>query len=582
MTSAGVLSSALGPQLTATEAAAATAVRPALSSQWNTSDILVETLIAWNVSFVFGIVGDGINPIIEALRQRQGRIRYIGVRHEEAAAFMAGGYAKYTGKLGVCLATTGPGAVHLMNGLYDAYMDGAPVLAITGTTFHDLIGTRYQQGVDTVALMNDIAVYNTLVTGPAHAVVVSNVACRAALGSRGVAHLTIAKDVQALRLSEDKPSRENHGVRTSSAWTPQLEAPSEHQIKAAADLLNAGQRVAILAGNGAMEAQGAVEQIADQLAAPVAKSLLAKCLLPDDSPLTTGGIGHLGTMPSSAAMAECDTLLILGSTMPWIDYYPKPGQARAVQIDCNPQRIGLRYPVDIGLVGDVGATLNALLGHIRRKSDRSFLLAAQARMRDWNAMLDRIEHDPRIPMRPQVVVRALSDLLDERATISLDCGCNTHFAARHIRAKSTQKLTVSGMMASMAPGLPFAIAARLAYPDRQSVAVVGDGGFAMSMAELTTAVRLALPVKVVLLKNNVLGEVQFEQEELGNPAFGCDLGPIDFVKFAEACGAEGFRCTRPEELKPVLQAALQSPKPALVEAVVDPREEPLRPEKLRA
>ena len=569
------------PHLTAASQRATSAAQPAIAGDATTSDILVDSLIAWGVPFVFGIVGDGINPITESLRKRQDRIRYIGVRHEEAAAFMATGYAKYTGKLGVCLATTGPGAVHLMNGLYDAYLDGAPVLAITGSTFHDLIGTRYQQGIDTVALMKEIAVYNTMITGPAHALVVCNIACRSALGNGGVAHLTISKDVQAHPLSRDAQSRENHGVRTSSAWTPVLDSPDPEQIKAAAQLLNAGNKVAILAGQGALRARDAVLQVADRLGAPIAKSLLAKHLLPDDSPLTTGGIGHLGTLPSSQMMAECDTLLIAGSTMPWIDYYPKPGQARAVQIDRSPQRLGLRYPVEIGLVGDVNATLNALLPLLKRKADRQFLSLAQGRMRQWNGMLEHIEHDARVPMRPQLVVRALSDLIDERAIISLDCGANTHFTARHLRCKGDQKIAVSGMLASMAPGLPFAIAAQLAYPDRQSVAVVGDGGFAMLMAELTTAVRLQLPVKIVLLKNNSLSEVQFEQEELGNPPFGCELGPIDFVKFAEACGAEGYRCSDPAELRPALSAALGSSKPALVEAIVDPNEHTLRPEKMR-
>jgi pyruvate dehydrogenase (quinone)/pyruvate decarboxylase len=354
-----------------------------------------------------------------------------------------------------------------MNGLYDACMDGATVLAVTGSTFHDLIGTRFQQGIDTLALMNDIAPYNTMITGPAHALVVCNIACRSALGNNGVAHLTIPKDVQAHRLSQDRPSKENHGVRTSSVWTPPLDAPNIEQIKAGASLLNAGRKIAILAGQGALAARDTLLQVADRMGAPIAKSLLAKHLIADDSPLTTGGIGHLGTLPSSQWMAECDTLLIAGSTMPWIDYYPKPGQARAVQIDRNPQRLGLRYPVEIGLVGDVNATLDELLPLLEKKSDRSFLAVAQQRMREWNSVLDRIEHDTRTPMRPQVVVRALSDLLDERAIISLDCGANTHFTGRHLRCKSDQKLAVSGMLASMAPGLPFAIAARLAYPDRR-------------------------------------------------------------------------------------------------------------------
>ncbi|HEY1724567.1 MAG TPA: thiamine pyrophosphate-binding protein [Steroidobacteraceae bacterium] len=285
----------------------------------NTSDIIVETLIGWGVPMVFGLVGDGINPLIEALRKRQDQIRFIAVRHEEAAAFMACGYAKHTAKLGVCLATTGPGAVHLMNGLYDAKMDSAPVLAITGTTFHDLIGTGFMQSVNTVALMQDVALYNTQISGPLNAAIVTNLACRAALGLRGVAHLTIAKDTQAMPLPADKPSMENHGLRTAASFQPSEDAPSAARLSAAAAILNQGKRVAILVGQGALPARTEVTACAQRLGAPVAKALLGKAVLPDDSPYTTGGIGHLGTMPSKYIMENCDTLLILGSTMPWVD-----------------------------------------------------------------------------------------------------------------------------------------------------------------------------------------------------------------------------------------------------------------------
>jgi pyruvate dehydrogenase (quinone)/pyruvate decarboxylase len=550
------------------------------SPEMNTSDILVETLIAWGAPFVFGIVGDGINPIIEALRKRQDRIRYIGVRHEEAGAFMASGIAKHTGKLGVCLGTTGPGAVHLMNGLYDAQFDGAPVIAITGLTFHDLIGTRFQQGLDTIPLMQQVALYNVEVTSPGHALVVANRACRAALGERGVAHLTIAKDVQNMKLAADTPSMENHGVRTSTSWSPVSAAPRAEDLRAAADLLNSGRKVAILAGQGALAARTEVENVAERLAAPVARALLGRAVLPDDSPFSTGGIGHLGTEPSEWAMHNCDALLILGSTMPWIDSYPKPGQARAVQVDLKADRIGLRYPVEIGLVGDVKATLAALNPMLTRKNDRSFLAAAQGRMQDWNALLDRVEATARTPLRPQMVIRALSDALSDDAVISLDCGANTHFSARHLRLRAGQRLTGTGMMASMGPGLSFAFAGALAYPERQSVAIVGDGGFAQLMAELTTAVQQKLAVKILLLKNNSLAEVKFEQRDLGNPEFGCALSPIDFVAFAKACGADGFRCTQPDEVRPAIAAMLASPVAALLEAVVDANEPPLKPDQL--
>ena len=283
---------------TETEAHVTAQPAPLPGAAQTTSDILVETLIAWGATHVFGIVGDGINPIIEALRKRRDRITFVGVRHEEAAAFMAGGMAKHSGRLGVCLATTGPGAVHLMNGLYDAAMDGAPVLAITGTTWHDLEGMRFMQAVNPVKLMQDVALFNEQVTGPDHALFVAHRACRTALGRRGVAHLAVAKDVQTTTLAADKPSMENHGGRTSSSWSPPGGAPAADQLRAAADLVNAGQKVAILACQGCLAARAELEQLADTLGAPVAKAYLAKALLPDDHPLTTGGIGHLGTAPS--------------------------------------------------------------------------------------------------------------------------------------------------------------------------------------------------------------------------------------------------------------------------------------------
>jgi pyruvate dehydrogenase (quinone) len=555
---------------------------PMPGADMTTSDILVETLIDWGATHVFGVVGDGINSIIESLRKRQDRIRYVAVRHEEAAAFMASGWAKHTGGLGVCVGTTGPGAIHLMNGLYDAAFDGAPVVALTGLTFHDLRGVRYQQGVDTVKLMEPLAVYNEEVTGPEHAILIANRACRAALGNRGVAHLAISKDVQLMKLSADKRSMRNPGARSSSSWSPPLSAPPPDQLKAAAAVLNAGSRIAILAGQGALSAREEITQLADALGAPVAKALLGKAVLPDDSPFTTGGIGDLGTAPSSWAMRSCDTLLILGSTMPWEEYYPKPGQARGIQVDLKPDRLGLRYPVEIGLTGDVKATLQGLLPLVMRKADRSFLQEAQRRMADWNGLLEKVVTTARSPLRPQMVIRTLSDLLPNDAVISLDCGANTHFAARCLQLKAGQRLTGTGMLATMAPGLSYAIAAKLAYPDRSSVAVVGDGGFAMLMAELTTAVANKLPVKIVILKNNSLAEVKFEQKEIGNPEFGCDLAPIDFVAFAKACGAEGFRCKRPEEVQSAIQAALNSPGVAVVEAVVDAEEKPTKPDELRA
>jgi pyruvate dehydrogenase (quinone) len=411
--------------------------------------------------------------------------------------------------------------------------------------------------------------------------VVANRACRVALGDRGVAHLTVSKDTQMMKLSADKRSMGNPGARSSSSWSTVATQPPQDQLRAAAEVLNSGRKVAILVGQGALNARSEVTQLADQLGAPVAKALLGKAVLPDDSPFTTGGIGHLGTAPSSWSMKNCDTVLILGSTMPWFEYYPKPGQARGVQVDIKSDRIGLRYPVEVGLVGDVKASLEALIPLVARQADRGFLQEAQRRMADWNRLLAEVEATPRSPLRPQMVMKALSDLMADDAIISLDCGANTHFAARHLMLRPNQRLTGTGMMASMAPGLPFAIAAQLAFPSRQSVAVAGDGGFAMLMAEMTTAVAYNLPVKIVVLKNNSLAEVKFEQIVLGNPSYGCDLAPIDFVAFARACGADGFRCEQPDEVRPAIEAALKSPRPAIVEATVDPEEKPTDPEELR-
>jgi pyruvate dehydrogenase (quinone) len=575
-----------GLALNATVASAATAASetnsPDLTGDSNltTADILIETLIRWDVQFVFGIVGDGINSIIEALRRRQDRIRFIAVRHEEAAAFMASGYAKHTGKLGVCLGTTGPGAVHLLNGLYDAKMDSTPVLAITGSTFHDLGGTHFMQSVDTQALMQDVSIYNIAVTGPRHAAIVGNLACRSALGNRGVAHLTVAKDTQAMRLGADKPSMENHGLRTLDNLTFSHPTPDPERLRQAAALINAGKRVAILVGQGALGARDEVTQLAMKLNAPVAKALLGKGVLPDDSPYSTGGIGHLGTAASEFVMHACDTLLILGSTMPWVDSYPKPGQARAIQVDLKPEHLGIRYPVEVPLVADVKATLAALLPLLEAK-DAAFLKDAQAHMRDWRALLDRVCATARSPLRPQMVMRELSGQLASDAVISLDCGANTHFAARIIELKERQQLTGTGMLATMAPGLPFAIAAQLAFPNRQSVAVVGDGGFTQLMGELVTAVKYQLPIKVIILKNNSLAEVLFEQKELGNPTYGCELAPIDFAAFAKACGADGFKCAHPSEVANAIRATLHSPRTAVLEVLVDPDEKPSLPSELK-
>jgi pyruvate dehydrogenase (quinone) len=539
-------------------------------------DVIVDRLIDWGVTVVFGIPGDGINGVMEALRTRQGRIRFVQVRHEEAAAFMACGYAKYTGRLGVCLATSGPGAIHLLNGLYDAKLDGAPVLAITGQTYHDLLGMHYQQEVDLLSLFKDVAVYNQQLMGAAHARSLVDAACRAALSERGVAHITCPVDLQEQQVADDERSRKNVQGHTSGAWTPPIVVPHEEELRRAAALLNAGSKVAILAGQGALGAGAELEQLAELLAAPIVKALLGKAVVPDDSPYTTGGIGLLGTRPSEEALEECDTLLMVGTSFPYMEFYPKPGQARAVQIDRDPSRIGLRYPVEIGLAGDAKATLQALTPMITRNEDRSFLEDAQKRMEDWRELMHDRGTREDTPLKPQVIAHHLDELLADDAIVSTDSGTITTWVARHLNARRGQMFSLSGNLATMAPGLPYTIAAQIAYPDRQCVAFVGDGGFTMLMGEFATAVKYGLPIKVVIIKNNTLGMIKWEQMVfLGNPEYGVELHPIDFVKFAEACGGVGFRCEEPKEVRGALEAALESKRPALVEAVVDPYEPPM-------
>lgn len=540
-------------------------------------DILVETLIEWGVDTVFGLPGDGINGVMEALRTRKDKVRFVHVRHEEAAAFMACGYAKFTGRLGVCLATSGPGGIHLLNGLYDAKMDGQPVLAITGHHFHDLIDTSAQQDVDLDRVFADVAAYSTRVMGPAHVAPVTHNACRIAISRRGVAHINFPVDFQSM--THDERSERNLKRHADTvALGQRAPTPAIENLRRAADVLNAGQRVAVLAGRGALHATDELEQLADALAGPVIKALLGKACLPDDSPYTTGGIGLLGTKPSQDAIENCDTLFVVGSSFPYMEFLPKPGQARGVQLDLDPTRIGLRYPVEVGLVGDCAASLRALLPLLRKKEDRSFLKAAQDGMAEWNRlMLDRASRTDK-PMKPQVVAHELGKRLRDDAIVCCDSGTVATWFARHIPARRGQMYSLSGTLASMANGLPYAIAAQVAYPDRQVVAFVGDGGFSMLMGEFATAVQHKLPIKVVICKNNLLGMIKWEQiVMLGNPEYACDLSPIDFARFASACGGNGFSVDDPAEVGKVLETALNSPGPTVVEAVVDPNEPPMPP-----
>ena len=543
----------------------------------NASDALVERLIDWGVEVIFGLPGDGINGLMEALRVHQEQIRFIQVRHEEAAAFMACGYAKYSGKLGVCIATSGPGAIHLLNGLYDAKLDRAPVLAITGQTYHDLLGMSYQQEVDLPALFKDVAMYNQQVMGAGHVRSLVDQACRSALAYRSVSHLTIPIDFQEQKLSDAEPSK-NKVAGHTSIIAKRATVPLEKDLREAADVLNACKKTVILAGQGALGAAEELEQLADRLAGPIVKPLLGKATVPDDSPYTTGGIGLLGTLPSELAMEECDSILMVGTNFPYMDYLPDNKKVRGVQIDRDASRLGLRFPVEAGLVGDARSTIGLLLPMLTARQDRSFLEKAQERMKDWWGLMERREDRQADLLRPQFVARTLNDFLAADAIVSTDSGTITTWAARGIRIKRGQMFSCSGNLATMAPGLPYAIAAKVAFPERQSVAFVGDGGFTMLMGEFATAVKHKLPIVVVLIKNNVLGQIKWEQMVfLGNPQYGVELHPIDFVKYAEACGGVGFHCEKPDEVAPAIEAAIKAGKPALIEAQVDPFEAPMPP-----
>jgi len=544
-----------------------------------TGDVIVEKLLEWGVDTAFGLPGDGINGIFESLRKNQDKIRFIQCRHEEAAAFAACGYAKFTGRLGVCFATSGPGAIHLLNGLYDAKLDGAPVLAITGHTYHDQLGTHFQQEIDIIPLFKDVAAYNQMILGAKHASVIVDLACRAALSGKTVSHLTCPADIQEQTWSDETTSMKFVKGHTSSSWRPPIVVPQRQTLEAAAELLNGGKKTAILAGAGALGATDALERVADVLAAPIIKPLLGKACVPDDSPYTTGGIGLLGTRPSEVAMEGCDSLLIVGSSFPYERWYPKPEQAKCVQIDFDPKRIGLRYTVDVGLAGDAKATLEALLPMLKPRADRSFLEQAQEGMKEWRELMVTRETRDDTPVKPQVVARHVNDLLEPNAIVTTDSGTITTWAARHIHMKRGMQFSCSGNLATMAPGLPYAIGAKAAYPDRQVVAFVGDGGFTMLMGDFVTAVKHDLPIKVIIIKNNTLGQIKWEQMIfLGNPEYEVALHPIDFVKFAEACGGVGFRCEKPDEVRPALEMAFASKKPAIIEATVDPFEPPMPPQ----
>jgi pyruvate dehydrogenase (quinone)/pyruvate oxidase len=534
----------------------------------NASDVLVERLIDWGVDTVFGLPGDGINGVFEALRKNKEHIRFIHVRHEESAAFMACAYAKFTGRLGVCIATSGPGGIHLLNGLYDAKMDGAPVLAITGMQHSDLIGTLTQQDVALDKLFIDVSVYNERVMSGSHVESLTDLAIRTALSKRGVAHLTLPVDVQVAPVKQGRsPRNPLHHTSSTPAWPEHT--PAQVDLEHAADILNRGKKIAILAGQGALRATDELERIAEILGAPIVKALLGKAAVPDDSPYTTGGIGLLGTESSQDVLESCDTLFIIGSSFPYVEFLPAPGSIKCVQIEIDPQRVSLRHPADVALVADAKTSLRALIP-LLSEHRKDFLEKAQHGKAKWQRLMEERGTRDDKPMKPDVVGWELGKRIPENAIVTSDSGTITTWWARYVPALRGQKHSCSGNLATMACGLPYAIAAAVAYPDRPVYCIIGDGGLSMLLGELITVAAYKLNIKIVVIKNNTLGQIKWEQMVfLGNPEYGCDLYPADFVTIARGCGIDAIHIDDAKECGAQLESVLSRPGPLLVEAVVD-------------
>ena len=546
----------------------------------NASDVLVERMVEWGVDTIFGLPGDGINGVFEALRKRKNDIRFIHVRHEEAAAFMACAYSKFTGRLGVCIATSGPGGIHLLNGLYDAKMDGASVLAITGLQHSDLIGTFTQQDVALDKLFIDVAVYNERVMNGAHIESVTDLAIRSALSKRGVAHLTIPVDVQVQEIKKGRsPRNPPHHTTSVPAFPEHL--PAQVDLEHAADILNRGKRIAILAGQGARHATNELEKISELLGAPIVKALLGKTAVPDDSPLTTGGIGLLGTEPSQDVLEDCDTLFIIGSSFPYVEFLPAPGSVKCVQIELDPQRVSLRHPADVALVADAKTCLRALIPLLAPHGKR-FLEQAQKGKARWQKLMEERGTRTDKPMKPDVVGWELGKRVPSNAIVTSDSGTITTWWARYVPALRGQQHSCSGNLATMACGLPYAIAAAVAYTDRPVYCIIGDGGLSMLLGELITVAAYKLNIKIIVIKNNTLGQIKWEQMVfLGNPEYACDLYPCDFVTIARGCGIEAVRIEDASQCGSQLDSVTNSPGPMFVEAVVDEFTPPM-PAKIKA
>ncbi|HEY1721575.1 MAG TPA: thiamine pyrophosphate-requiring protein [Magnetospirillaceae bacterium] len=549
------------------------------------ADFVIQRLHAWGVRRVFGYPGDGINGVFGALNKVRGDIAFIQARHEEMAAFMASAHAKFTGDLGVCIATSGPGASHLLTGLYDAMLDHQPVLAIVGQQARTAIGGRYQQEIDLPNMFRDVAgayAYQAMV--PAQVRHLVDRAIRVALGERRVTALILPNDLQDLPY-EDPPHK--HGtVHSGVGYHAPRIVPYEDDLQQAADVLNSGERVAILAGAGALEAGDQLTAVADMLGAGVAKALLGKATLPDDLPWVTGSIGLLGTKPSYDMMMECDTLLMVGSGFPYAEFLPKAGQAAGVQIDINPEMLSLRYPMEVNLVGDSAETLEALLPLLHRRSDNGWRKKIEGWTAEWWKLMERRAMVPAHPMNPQRVAWELSPRLPGDAIITSDSGSCANWYARDLKIRKGMMCSLSGGLASMGAAVPYALGAKFAYPHRPVIAFVGDGAMQMNnMAELITVAKYwkdwVNPVWVcIVLNNEDLTQVTWEQRVMqGDPKFDDSqrIPNVPYHKFAQMIGLEGVFVDDPDQIGPSIEAALSARRPVVIEAKTDPNVPPLPP-----
>jgi pyruvate dehydrogenase (quinone) len=549
------------------------------------ADYVLERLRQWGVYRIYGYPGDGINGFLGALDRADGDPEFIQVRHEEMSAFMACGHAKFTGEIGVCLATSGPGAIHLLNGLYDAKLDHQPVLAIVGQQSRMALGSSYQQEVDLQTLFQDVSEYVQVCMEPAQARHLVDRAIRIALDRRGVATIVLPNDVQ----EEDavpSPPREHGAIFSSIGYSRPQIVPKAGDLRRAADILNQGQKVAMLIGQGAKDAADEVVEVAELLGSGVAKALLGRAVLPDDLPFVTGPIGLLGSRPSYDMMMDCDTLLMVGSSFPYSEFLPKEGQARGVQIDIDATMIGLRSPMEALLVGDAKETLSALIPLLERKEDRSWRAAIEESVEEWWKLLEERALMDADPVNPQRVVHELSKQLPDDCILTADSGSSTNWFARHLRLRKGMSASLSGTLATMGPGVPYAIAAKFAHPARPVIALVGDGAFQMNgMNELITVAKyherwVDQRLVFCIFNNQDLNQVTWEQRVFaGDPMYPGTQRIPDFpaARYAELVGLHGIRIDRPEDLAEAWSEVLSCNRPAVLEVVVDPEIPPLPP-----